>query len=213
MRFNDFHCMLTVPICLNIVWTHRWVVWFLYQEASRYRLVDPVLGVDLTSFKILQVVVAQPALGSFPREFGWSCNELSKDCFPNQGLSQWSSSTYRIVTSTRFLDCQAVTSRIYHPHLILGYLKFNLPRWLPALRPTPLRQVPVLDAAPFCDLRCPDPDGPAPMGYRPQQNAPGEWQCTPDYTGDWNASMMSWMPPWCRHSIGWRWWRVFWWFC
>lgn len=45
-------------------------------------------------------------------------------------------------------------------------------------------QVPVLDAAPFCDLRCPDPEGPAPMGYRPQQNAPGEWQCTPDYTGD-----------------------------
>lgn len=45
-------------------------MWFLYQQASRYRLVDPVFGVDLTSFKILQVVVAQPALGRFPWEFG-----------------------------------------------------------------------------------------------------------------------------------------------
>lgn len=46
-------------------------------------------------------------------------------------------------------------------------------------------QVPLLNAAPFCELRCPDPEGLAPRGYRlVDPKLPGQWQCTPDYTGE-----------------------------
>eukprot|EP00913_Durusdinium_trenchii_P007827 g7346.t1 len=40
---------------------------------------------------------------------------------------------------------------------------------------------PVLNRAPFCELRCPDPEE-APWGYRTR--GPNQWECTPDYTGE-----------------------------
>lgn len=42
-------------------------------------------------------------------------------------------------------------------------------------------EAPVLNRAPFCELRCPDPEE-APWGYRTR--GPNQWECTPDYTGD-----------------------------
>ncbi|CAK9035728.1 unnamed protein product [Durusdinium trenchii] len=42
-------------------------------------------------------------------------------------------------------------------------------------------QAPVLNRAPFCELRCPDPEE-APWGYRTR--GPNQWECTPDYTGE-----------------------------
>lgn len=62
-------------------------------------------------------------------------------------------------------------------------------------------QIPVLDTAPFCELRCPDPDTPPLEGYRlvdPLQ--PNQWQCTPDYTGDSALGSMGWGS--CGRSLG-----------